>query len=258
MIVPFRPLESCYPDSDGQPMADNTLQFEWITTLKWGCDALFADRPDVFVAGDHLIYPVDDPENVVQVAPDVYVAFGRPKGHRGSYKVWEEGGVFPQVVFEVWSPGNRFQQMEDKRAIYEKHGAEEYYIVYPDFPAFVEGWIRKDGKFTRVEDMNAWVSSRLGIRFQLRGGHLSVLRPDGTRFLNYVEISQQLDAERLRASALAAERDAERGRATEATARAAEETARADQEARRAGEAEERAARLAARLRELGLDPDAG
>lgn len=39
-----------YPDSDGKPMADNTLQFRWITTIKTNLDWLFADNPDVFVA----------------------------------------------------------------------------------------------------------------------------------------------------------------------------------------------------------------
>lgn len=51
-----------YPDSDAKPMADNTLQFRWIVTIEGGLDALFADRPDVFVAGDLLWYPVDVPK----------------------------------------------------------------------------------------------------------------------------------------------------------------------------------------------------
>src|ERR1700722_16670314 len=90
-----------YPESDGEPMAENTLQFEWIVTLQGNLDLLFRDVPDVFVAGDHLIYPLDRNREVRQ-APDVYVAFGRPKGHRGSYAVSEEEGIFPQVIFEVW------------------------------------------------------------------------------------------------------------------------------------------------------------
>src|SRR5438309_5827087 len=77
-----------YPDSDGQPMADNTLQFRWIVTIKEGLGVLFMDRPDVFVAGDLLWYPVEgDPKT--RIAPDALVAFGRPKGERGSYKQWE-------------------------------------------------------------------------------------------------------------------------------------------------------------------------
>lgn len=51
--TPARP-EVVYPESNGQPMAENTLQFEWIVTIKEGLELLFCDRPDVFVAGDLL------------------------------------------------------------------------------------------------------------------------------------------------------------------------------------------------------------
>lgn len=32
-----------YPDCDGMPMADNTLQWEWIATIKGNLDLLFAN-----------------------------------------------------------------------------------------------------------------------------------------------------------------------------------------------------------------------
>jgi hypothetical protein len=87
-----------YPESDGEPMADNTLQFKWIAILKWNLEHLFASNPNVFVAGDHLIYPVEG-DIATRQAPDVYVAFGPAKGDRGCCKVFEEGGVFPQPSF---------------------------------------------------------------------------------------------------------------------------------------------------------------
>ena len=77
-----------YPDSDGQPMADNTKQFPWIVTIKENLELLFADRPDVFIAGDLPWYPVEG-DNKIRQAPDTMVVFGRPKGDRGSYKQWE-------------------------------------------------------------------------------------------------------------------------------------------------------------------------
>src|SRR5207248_3054507 len=95
-----------YPDSDGQPTADNTLQFRWIVTIKEGVERVYRDRSDAFVAGDLLWYPVEGHPKICQ-APDTLVALGRPKGYRGSYKQCEEGGIAPQVVFEVLSPGNR-------------------------------------------------------------------------------------------------------------------------------------------------------
>jgi Uma2 family endonuclease len=264
-------------------MADNTLQFQWIVTLQGNLDLLFRDDPAVFVAGDHLIYPVEG-EPQTRQAPDVYVAFGRPKGHRGSYKVWEEDGIFPQVVFEVWSPNNRYSQMEDKRNFYERYGAEEYYILYPDFPAHIDGWRRENGHFVRIPELNGWVSPRLGIRFELQRGEVAVYRPDGGKFLTFVERGTLAEEESRRAAAerqraeeesrrAAAERQraeeesrraaAERQRAEEESRRAAAERQRAEEESRRAAaerqRAEEefrRAAKLAARLRELGIDPD--
>jgi len=77
-----------YPESDGKPLSDNTLQFEYIVTITGGLDALYRNDPNVFVAGDLLWYPVEG-DNTIRSAPDAFVVYGRPKGHRGSYRQWE-------------------------------------------------------------------------------------------------------------------------------------------------------------------------
>jgi hypothetical protein len=41
-----------YPSTDGEPMAQNTKQYRWITTIQGGLAAMFRNRDDVFVAGD--------------------------------------------------------------------------------------------------------------------------------------------------------------------------------------------------------------
>jgi Uma2 family endonuclease len=74
-----------YPDSDGKPMADNTLQFRWITMIKANLDWLFGEDKNVFVAGDLLWYPLEG-DNKKRLAPDVMVVFGRPKRERVSYQ----------------------------------------------------------------------------------------------------------------------------------------------------------------------------
>ena len=224
-----------YPDSDGLPLSVNTLQFEWIVTIHGNLDIAYLGDPNVFVAGDYLIYPVEGDADVRQ-APDVYVAFGRPKGHRGSYKVFAEEGVFPQVIFEVWSPGNRPVAMEEKRKFYEKYGAEEYYILYPEVPAYVQAWRAVNGKFEPVADLKTWRSPRLGIRFEVHRGHVTIYHVDGTRFLTHAERAEAVEREKLQA---------------------VRERARADQEQARADEEKARADRLAEKLRKLGLDPDA-
>jgi Uma2 family endonuclease len=201
-----RPAEGIlYPDSDGQPMSDNTLQFAWIVKLKEGCEALFQDNPEVFVAGDLLWYPVEG-DNKTCRAPDIMVAIGRPKGYRGSYQQWLEGNIAPQVVFEILSPNNTLSEMALKWQFYQRFGVEEYYLYDPG-DNDLTGWQRTDIELTVIEQLDGWVSPRLGIRFVFAEPELEVFRPDGQRFLSYVELMQQRDSLAQERDDLAQERD---------------------------------------------------
>ncbi len=186
-----------YPDSDGQPMADNTKQFELIVRIKNNLELLFVNDPNVFVAGDLLWYPVED-DNKLRQAPDVMVVFGRPKGYRGSYKQWLEDKIAPQVVFEIWSPGNRISQMAKKFEFYERYGVEEYYLYEPNV-VDLTGWQRRNSRLEVIDQMVGWVSPRLGVRFELSEEELQIYRPDGDRFLTHLELDQQRQQEKERA-----------------------------------------------------------
>ena len=223
-----------YPDSDGQPMADNTKQFDLIVSIKGELGIMFDENPDVFVAGDLLWYPVQGhPE--IRVAPDALVAFGRPKGYRGSYKQWEEENIVPHVVFEILSPGNRAGEMARKLQFYERYGVEEYYILDPDRADLI-GYIREGARFALVEDMFTWKSPRLGIRFGIEDDEVMLYRPDGRAFARFEEIG------RLHEEALQLLKDERKNVLVER---------------QRAEEERQKAERLAAQLRALGIEPDA-
>ncbi|MDB9312984.1 Uma2 family endonuclease [Spirulina sp. CS-785/01] len=225
-LSPSSDRKIIYPDSDGQPMADNTLQFRWIVLIKENLELLFADDPQVFVAGDLLWYPVEShPE--IRVAPDAMVIFGRPKGERGSYQQWQEDNIAPHVVFEILSPGNRLKEMTKKLQFYDHYGVEEYYIYDPDRND-LHGLQRSEGSLTVIEEINHWTSPRLGIRFVLTPETLEIYRPDGRKFLSFLELEQ----------------------------RAEQEFQRAERETQRAEREYQRAERLATQLRALGIDPD--
>jgi len=226
--------EIIYPETDGEPMAQNTKQAEVMMTLKENLDALFADRDDVFVAIDHFWYPVEGRPNIRQ-APDVMVVLGRPKGHRGSYRQWEEDNIPPQVVFEVASPGNTQAEWDAKLAFYEQYGVQEYYIYDPDTSEW-RGYVRAGDRLEAIAEMEGWVSPLLGIRFERGSGtDPGLYEPSGRRFVGYVEVRRALEA------ALAREMEARR---------------RAEQERAQAEEARRRAEQLAQKLRELGIEPD--
>ncbi len=215
-----------YPDSDGQPMADNTQQFRWIVLIKENLELLFANDSKVFVAGDLLWYPVEgSPE--IRVAPDVMVAFDRPKGDRGSYKQWLEGNIAPQVVFEILSPGNRLKEMTKKLQFYDRHGVEEYYIYDPESND-LHGLYRQDKRLNIIEDINNWTSPRLQIRFTLTEETLEIYRPDGQKFLTTLELRRRFE----------------------------QEHQRAEQERQRAEQEYQRAEKLLAQLKALGIEPN--
>ncbi|MBW4480644.1 MAG: Uma2 family endonuclease [Tolypothrix brevis GSE-NOS-MK-07-07A] len=200
ILTPETSTNIIYPDSDGQSMADNTKQFQWIVTIKENLEILFASQSDVFVAGDLLWYPVSG--ETIRQAPDVMVVFGRSKGDRGSYRQWQEEDIPVQVVFEILSPGNTLKEMAKKLKFYERYGVEEYYIYDPD-KIDLNGWLRSQeagqNSLEVIEDINTWVSPRLGIRFVLTPQTLEIYRPDGEKFLTSVELAQQREQERQRA-----------------------------------------------------------
>ena len=209
-----KPGEVFYPETDGQPMADNTKQYRSMVWFIENIKDLFTQQPNVFVAGDLLWYPLQGQPHI-SVAPDCLVAFGRPKRDRGSYKQWEEGGVAPHVVFEVLSPNNTPIEMMDKLADYERYGVQEVYYYDPDNND-LRAWLRKGDKLERVQSVDGFQSPLLKVRFWPTSEGLKVERPDGTAFESFEEL---------------------RKRATDAGTRAA---------------------RLAEKLRALGIDPDQG
>ena len=155
------------------------------------------------------------------------VAFGRPKGDRGSYRQWEEGQIPPQVVFEILSPGNTLREMAKKQAFYDRYGVEEYYIYDPDRND-LNGFLRGDDQLEVIDAIDDWVSPRLGIRFELGEEELTIFSPTGQRFLTPIELAKEREH---------AQQQAERSQA--------------------ALEAERQKARaLAEKLRLLAVDPD--
>jgi Uma2 family endonuclease len=226
--------ELVYPDRDGLPMSDNTKQFRWIVLIKENLEILFADDPQVFVAGDLLWYPVKGRPDI-RVAPDAMIAFGRPKGDRGSYQQWKEDNIAPQVVFEVLSPGNTISEMSRKLLFYERYGVQEYYIYDPDGKS-LDGYIRGEQNLLEsIVDIQGWMSPCLGIRFEMTESGLVIFRPDGEPFFSPVALYEQ---------------------SRQVQQRAEEAEQRAEEERQRAITAQAQADRFASRLRELGIDPE--
>jgi Uma2 family endonuclease len=247
-----------YPVDNGEPLSNDTEHLRWITFVKNGLEDWFGDRTDVFVAADLLWYPIEGRPDISK-APDVMVVMDHRAGDRPSYKQWEESGRPPNVVFEFISKSNTADEMMEKLEFYSEMGCDEFF-VYDYRRGRLSAFCRGDGPGLRqqfAEPDGAWKSKVLGMCFGLdKDGRLWVRRPDGKLMENQREIARRAEAEALRAEAESKRAETEAKRAEAEALRAEAESKRAETEAKRAETESKRAEKLAAKLREMGIDPD--
>ncbi|MEM1122630.1 MAG: Uma2 family endonuclease [Bacteroidota bacterium] len=171
-------------------MADNTRQWNWINFIKNNLEEATIGQ-ETFVASDLFWYPVEG-NNKIRVAPDVMVAFGRPKGDRNSYLQWREDNVTPTIVFEILSPGNTKKEMAKKLLFYQKYLVEEYY-VYDPLLNTLEIYQRKGKKLIDVTTKN-WISPLMKFRMRWAEDTLEMYHADGRPFLSHIELSEKMKA----------------------------------------------------------------
>ena len=127
-LAPVAPVEIEYPSSDGEPVAESYFQ---LIPLFYAFDALqrrYADRVDVFVATDLLIYYRKG--TMDSVAPDVFVVFGAANRPRHSYQLWKEPKG-PDFVLEITSASTQAKDQGPKRETYRQLGVREYWQYDP-------------------------------------------------------------------------------------------------------------------------------
>ena len=119
-----------YPSSDGEPMAETDYQYTAMTETIAAMRQWFKDRPDVYIAGDMLMYYRRN-DNATRVAPDVFAVIGASGNHRRrSWLVWREGKA-PDFVMEMASEATWRRDVTEKRDIYANMGVTEYWRFDP-------------------------------------------------------------------------------------------------------------------------------
>ena len=215
-----------YPSSDGEPVAETYLHLYAILTTLEVLKQYLTGRQATVLANQFLYYAQGFPK--LRVAPDVMVIFDVPPGGRDNYKVWEEGQV-PKVVFEMTSPKTKSQDQKEKKLLYEQLGISEYWLFDPKGE-----WIKNHLLGYRLEEevyqpITDSLSEPLGLRLAVEEKQLRFYRLDtGEKLLIPTELAEKAENERQRA----------------------------ENERQRAESERQRAEKLAAKLRDLGIDPD--
>lgn len=122
--------ENLFPESHEDDMGESTIHYNLISYLFNSLKVFLSKRTDVFIAANlNFYYDEDDPKKYY--TPDTMIAFGVSNHNRKTYKLWKEE-LCPQVIFEVASDSTWKKDISDKVEVYERLGAEEYYILDPE------------------------------------------------------------------------------------------------------------------------------
>jgi Uma2 family endonuclease len=188
-----------YPESDGKPMAETDAHIDVLIYLREALKDYFRDEPQVYVAGNMLLY-YEEGNPAACVAPDVFVVQGVAKGERRTYKLWEEGQP-PTVVFEITSRGSRLEDLRTKRALYAMLGVREYFLYDPLGEYLrppLQGHRLQQGEYERVlpGGEGVLVSQALSLELRVEEGQLRVINPaTGERLLTPSEAQAARRAE---------------------------------------------------------------
>jgi hypothetical protein len=162
--------------------------------------------------------------------------------------VWEENGKYPNLIVEILSPTTAKTDREIKKELYQDIFRTPEYFWFDPYSLEFAGFYLIHGKYQPVEpneNGHLW-SQELGLYLGIVQGLLRYFTSTGS-LVPTPEESAEFETQRATIEAQ---------RATIEAQRAAIETQRAAIEAQRAAMFDEKSQRLAAKLRELNIDPD--
>ena len=225
-----------------EPPLETTLHLRQMMLLLNCLQWLWKDRDDFFAAGNLSVYysPRKRKDEDVR-GPDFFVALDTQPHPRRSWTVWDEGGKYPNVIVELLSESTAEVDRTTKKQLYaDIFRTPEYFWYDPDSQEF-QGFALIRGKYQPIDPNDkGWMwSEQLQLYLGIHKEQLRYFSSEGVLVPTPDE------------AAIVAQ---------EKAVIAQEEAANAQEEAANAQEAlsseQRKAAKLADKLRELGVDPD--
>ncbi len=214
--------------SDEPPLESN-LHLRQILLLIECLEWLWQDKDDYFATGNlSIYYSPNQKKSEYFRGPDFFVVLGTTRNqNRRSWVVWQEDGKYPNVIIEILSESTAKVDREEKKQIYQDiFRTPDYFWFDPESLEF-KGFTLISGKYEPIEaNEQGWLwSKQLGLYLGIAKNQLRYFQEDGMIVPTPQESSIQAES-----------------RATAAESRAIQ--------------AREKTEKLAAQLRELGINPD--
>jgi len=213
-----------FPSGDlysDEPPLETELHLRQIILLFKCLEWLWRDRNDFYAAGNLTIYYSQNKLKTEDFrGPDFFVVLDTEPKTRKSWVVWEEGGKYPHVIVEILSESTANTDKEFKKKLYQDIFRTPDYFWFDPYTLEFAGFHLVDGRYqplTPNEQGHLW-SQQLELYLGIDQGLLRFFTPEG-------ELVPTPEEE-------------------------------ADSERQQKELALSKAERLAAKLRELNIDPD--
>jgi Uma2 family endonuclease len=220
----YTPEDVIFPPGDlysDEPPLETELHLRQIILLFKCLEWLWRDRQDFYAAGNLTIYYSPHQRKSEDFrGPDFFVVLDTERKTRKSWVVWEEDGKYPHFILEILSESTAHTDKEFKKKLYQNTFRTPDYFWFDPYTLEFVGFHLVDGEYQPLEaneQGHLW-SHQLNLYLGIYQGLLRFFSPEGKLVPTPEE---EAESERLQKEL-----------------------------------AEERAERLAAKLRELNIDPD--
>jgi Uma2 family endonuclease len=224
--------EIIFPEGEfwsDEPPLESHLHLKQITLLLQCLEWLWQERDDYFATGNLTIYySPNQKKSEFFRGPDFFVVLGTTRNqNRKSWVVWQEDGKYPNLIIEILSDSTAKTDREEKKQIYQDiFRTPDYFWFDPESLEF-QGFSLISGVYQPIKpNENNWLwSEQLGLYLGIYDRKLRYFTADG----NLVPTPEE--------AAIQAE-----DRAIQAEDRELQQRQKAE--------------KLAAKLRELGINPE--
>ncbi|BBD66999.1 hypothetical protein NIES4072_57230 [Nostoc commune NIES-4072] len=221
------PKDVIFPPGDlysDEPPLETDLHRLQMTLLIQCLEWLWQNRNDFYASGNLTIYYSPRQRKSENFrGPDFFVVLRTERKPRKSWVVWEEDGKYPNLIIEILSNSTGDTDKGLKKEIYQDiFRTPDYFWFDPETLEFA-GFHLLDGEYQPLEpNPQGWLwSQQLGLYLGVYQEKLRFFTPEAELVPTPEEVAQQ-----------------------------------AEQEKQRADQEKQRSDRLAAKLRELNIDPD--
>jgi Uma2 family endonuclease len=185
-----------FPSGDlysDEPPVETELHLRQIILLFKCLEWLWRDRNDFYAAGNLTIYYSSNQKKSENYrGPDFFVVLGTSRKTRKSWTIWEEDGKYPNVIVEILSPKTANTDKGFKKELYQNIFRTPDYFWFDPYTLEFAGFHLVEGKYQPIEpnEQEYFWSHQLGLYLGIYNKQIRFFNSEGELVLTPEEVAE--------------------------------------------------------------------